>query len=92
MFLLQIAVHRFVRTIANKMKIGKKLNCKKIKKKKKCNSKTKAGPLAEEFCPVLCKLLKLHIIYTYMGQSSREIGFVAQPVHSDVKYNQNKNK
>jgi len=33
---------------------GKKLNCKKIKKKKLCNSTTKAGPLAKEFCPVAC--------------------------------------
>jgi hypothetical protein len=39
-----------------RLKNGKKLNCKKIKKKKQCDSKTKAGPLANESCPVACNL------------------------------------
>jgi surface protein len=39
-----------------KLDNGKKFNCKKIKKKKKCDSKTKAGPVANELCPVACNL------------------------------------
>jgi hypothetical protein len=39
-----------------KLDNGKKFNCKKIKKKKLCDSKTKAGALANELCPVACNL------------------------------------
>ena len=37
-----------------KLENGKRFNCKKIKKKKKCDSITKSGALAKEICPVAC--------------------------------------
>ena len=61
--LLHIAVHHCVKfwppckNKSGKIKLenGKRFNCKKIKRKKKCNSITKSGALANEFCPVACK-------------------------------------
>ena len=39
-----------------KLENGKRFDCKKIKKKKLCNSTTKTGQSVKEFCPVACNL------------------------------------